>query len=100
MRLTLHAPDQPEIRKLRTYLKQRLGFMLGRFGNEVGPVTVWLQDLDGPRGDRRCFVRIKLIPGTDVVVEADAHKMSEAIDCAVERAGRAIRRALRLIRAQ
>lgn len=100
MRLKLHAPDQPEIRRLRTHLKQRLELVLSPFGNDVGLVTVWLQDLDGLRGDRRCFVRVKLTRGEDICSEADASKMEGAIDFAVERLGRAVRRTLRLTRAR
>lgn len=97
MRLTLHAPDQPEIHQLRIHLKQQMEFALGRFDDCVGTATVWLQDLDGPRGDRRCFVRLRLGTGSDITAEADASTMKEAINCAVDRAGRAVRRALRLI---
>ncbi len=96
MRLKLHAPDQPEIRRLRAHLKRRLELVLSPFGDRIGLVTVWLQDLDGPRGDRRCFLRVKLIRGGDVCSEADASKMTAAIAFSAERLGRAVRRALRL----
>ncbi len=74
MRLKLYAPEQPDIRNLKSHLMRRLGLALDQFGDEVDLVTVWLQDLDGPRGDRRCFVRIKFV-GKDVAVESDADEM-------------------------
>jgi hypothetical protein len=68
---------------------------LSRYGSNVGQVTVWLQDLDGPRGDRRCFIRIKLLNRpADIVLEVDAAEMPEAIDFCAQRAGRAVRLAL------
>lgn len=98
MRLKLNAPDQPERRKLRTHVKRRLALALGRFGNRVGVVTAWLQDLDGPRGDRRCFLRVKLARGRDICSEADASTMIVAIDAAVARLERAVHRTLNLIK--
>ncbi len=94
MRLELHAPDQTGIPKLRAYVKQRLELVLGRYGDRVGSVTVWLQNLDGPRGDRRCFARIQLRHKDDISVEADADEMEEAINFVAERVGRSVRRAL------
>lgn len=96
MRLTLHAPDQPRIRPLRSRVKERLELALGPFDSRVVLVTAWLQNLDGSRGARRCFLRAKLARGKDVCSEADASRMELAIDFAVERLGRAVRRALRL----
>ena len=98
MRLKLHAPDQPQIRRLRAHLKQRLGLVLSPFRGRIPLVTVWLQDLDGPRGDKRCFLRAKLTRGEDICSEADASSMLAAIDFAIERLGRTVRRTLRLTR--
>ncbi len=95
MQLKVHAPDQPEIRKLTLRIQHELELVLSRCESQVVLVTAWLQDLDGLRGDKRCFLRAKLVQGKDICLEADDTTMEVAINSATARLGRSVLRALR-----
>jgi len=58
MRMMIHSRKIALPRTLRDHVERRLGFALGRFENRIDRVTVWLEDLNGPRGgvDKRCRI--------------------------------------------
>ena len=74
-------------------LKTSLGWALTR------RLSVWLSDINGPRGgrDKRCTIRASL-PGTPlVVVEHREADLYVAIDRAADRAARALTRRLKRV---
>lgn len=75
---------------------RRLGFALGRFGDHIARVTVYLTDVNGPRGgaDKRCKVVAEARGCGPVVVEDADADLDVAIDRAADRVGRAVRRRL------
>ncbi len=74
----------------------RLGLLLGRFGDEVGKVTLRLSDADGPDGHsgKRCEIAIGLKP-KGVRVEHTDLDMFVAFERAADKAVRSIARVLR-----
>ncbi len=96
MILHVHSTGLNATPTLREHLERRLAFALGRFGEEVGQVRVWLADTNGPRGGVDKQVRLR-VQGrrlkTLVVTDSDANLLA-AIDRATERIGNAIARAL------
>ncbi len=94
LRLRVRHADVPEI--LRTYAERRLGFALRRFADRIGPVTVRIDDLNGPRGgiDKLCCIRVRLVPsGTVMMYEVDTDTVV-AIDRVADRVVRAVRQEL------
>jgi ribosome-associated translation inhibitor RaiA len=81
---------------LRTYVRERLGFKLGKFARHVERATVRFEDVNGPRGgvDTACRVKVVLSGLSSVVVEELAGRPYEAFDRAGDRVERAVRRTL------
>jgi len=85
---------------LQDYLARRLGFKLGKFALQTRRVSVRLLDESGPRGKatRVCRIKILLDPTHDVVVEEKHEDLRAAIDGALDRAERNVRKALQKMR--
>jgi len=81
---------------LEEYLRQRLGFKLGKFALKTRRVSVRLVDESGPKGAPTFICRIKVVldPTTDVIVENEHSDLRTAIDGAVDRSERSVRRTL------
>ncbi len=77
----------------RQIVERRLAFALGRFGDRVGRVTVFLEDLNGPRGglDQRCTIEVSLAPSGTVMAEATDAEIVLAVCRAAERVARCVR---------
>jgi len=81
---------------LRDYSDRRMRAALTRFEGRVQRISMWLSDINGPRGgeDTHCRLQIVLAGDTDVVIEETQADLHVAINRAVERAGRAMARKL------
>ena len=86
----------------RQHVERRLGFALGRFGDRIGLVRLRLTDLNGPKGgiDKRCVITVRVIGAQEILAEATVPYPLEAVDCASDRASRAVKRALAKLREQ
>lgn len=82
--------------ELRSYVRERLGFKLGKFAKRVERATVRFEDVNGPRGgvDIACRLKVVLSGLASVVVEDVAAGPYEAFDRAGDRVERAVRRTL------
>lgn len=96
MRVDIHGHGLEVGPEQKERVERRLGFALGRFGDHVGRVTVYLADVNGPRGgaDKRCKVVAEALGHGLVVVEDTDACLDTAIDRAADRIGRAVRRRL------
>lgn len=82
---------------LRTYIKRRLHFSLGRFAGRLGSIQVNVRDVAGARDtlDKACRIRAELLPSRHVLrQEAIDANLYLAIDLATERIGRSFEREL------
>lgn len=81
---------------LRDYSDRRIRSALTRFEGRVQRISMWLSDINGPKGgkDKHCRLQIVLAGDTDVVVDETQADMHVAINRAVERAGRSMARKL------
>lgn len=82
---------------LLDYAERRLQFALGRFGERIQRVMIYLEDTNGPRGglDKRCRMVTRLQqPDRDVVVEGIDAELEPLIDRTADRLGHTVRRAL------
>lgn len=74
------------------HVERRLGFVLGRFGEYIGRVSVLLTDVNGQ--DKHCRVVVDILGHARVVVEDVDHDLNVAIDRATDQIGQAVRRKL------
>ncbi len=79
----------------RGYLRQKLGQKLGKFAPAVYRTSVRVEDVNGPRGgvDKRCRIKVVLVGLPTVVVEEHHQSLKGAIDKALARMERTVRRA-------
>jgi hypothetical protein len=86
--------------KLRRYVDRRITSSLGRFARRIREVTVWLEDVNGPRGgvDIRCRLDIHLRPWGRISVAALASDEFAATANAAARARELVDRRLKRVR--
>jgi hypothetical protein len=77
-------------------VERRLQFILARFGQRVGRVTVTLAGLPGAEGPLQvcCRIVVRLVPFGQVGVETAAVDVDAALDWAAGRIGPAVAREL------
>jgi len=80
----------------RDYLRRKLGRKLGKFATAVERTSVRIEDVNGPRGgvDKRCEIKVVLSGFPSVVVAQRHHSLQAAMDRALDRTERAVRRTL------
>ena len=96
MRIDIQARRFSLTRALRNHAERRVRIGLTRFDERIMKVSLWLSDVNGPKGgsDKNCQVQI-VIPGKpDVVVEETQANLYVAINRAIERAGQTVVRKL------
>ena len=93
MRMMIHARKIALPPALRNHVERRLGFALGRFGNRLDRVTVWLEDLNGPRGgvDKRCRIEASVLRSGRLQVETMDVEIEPAVDQAADRIARRVK---------
>jgi putative sigma-54 modulation protein len=79
---------------LREHAERRLSFALDWARHDVRKIILNFSDINGPRGgsDKRCQLRIPLPRIRDVIIEAIAPDIFQAVDRAIERASRTLAR--------
>jgi ribosome-associated translation inhibitor RaiA len=80
----------------RAYLRRKLGMKLGKFARAIERVSVRIRDVNGPRGgvDKLCAIKVVLTRLPSVVVEAQHASLQAAMDGALQRTERAVKRSM------
>lgn len=80
----------------RDYIRRKLGRKLGKFAESVERASVRIEDVNGPRGgvDKRCRIKVVLSGLPSAVVEQEHYSRQAAIDGALDRIERTVRRSL------
>jgi ribosomal subunit interface protein len=81
---------------LRDHTRKHLGMKLGKFAPDIERVTVRVADVNGPKGgvDKVCRAKAVLIALPTVFVEQRDHDAYAAVDGALDRLERAVRKSL------
>jgi ribosome-associated translation inhibitor RaiA len=92
----IRAAGAPIDAEDRAYLRRKLGAKLGKFARAVERVTVRVRDVNGPRGgvDKACTIKVVLTGLPSVVVEQQHASLQAAMDAALQRTERAVRRSV------
>ncbi len=79
----------------REYLRSKLDQKLGKFAPAVHRTSVRVEDVNGPRGgvDKRCRIKVVLVGLPTVVVEDHHQSVKGAMDAALARMERTVRKA-------
>ena len=80
----------------RAYLRRKLGMKLGKFARGIERTSVRIRDVNGPRGgaDKVCAIKVVLSGLPSVVVEEQHASLQAAMDRALQRTERAVRRSV------
>jgi putative sigma-54 modulation protein len=96
MNIEIQARRVPLSRKLRSYTERRIRSALAHFDERITRVSLWLTDVNGPKGgnDKNCQLQIVMSGKPDVVIEETRENLYVAINRAIERAGQTVVRKL------
>jgi ribosome-associated translation inhibitor RaiA len=92
----IRAAGLPIDRADREYLRRKLDLRLGKFARNVERVSVRIGDANGPRGgvDKTCTIKVVLPHVPSVVIVAQHASLKAAMDDAMQRVARTVRRLL------
>ncbi|ORU94675.1 MAG: hypothetical protein A6F70_09640 [Cycloclasticus sp. symbiont of Bathymodiolus heckerae] len=84
-------------KSLKVFTKEKLAGALSSFEDRMHAVTIRLSDVNGPRGgnDKRCHVQMVVEGLPDIIVEGTKSNMYAAINNALDRSVRALKKRLK-----
>jgi len=96
MKIDIQARQLPMTRSLNHYTDRRIRFALTRFEERIQRVSMWLTDVNGPKGgkDKHCRLHVVLAGNANVIIEDIHENLYVAINRAIERAGHSLVRKL------
>lgn len=80
----------------REETRRKLGRKLGKFSRDIERVSVRIEDVNGPKGgvDKKCKIKVVLSGLPSVVIEEQDRDLKTAIDGALNRAERTVRKTI------
>ena len=96
MRIEIQARRVSLPRRLRSHTEKRVRAALDRYDERIMKVSLWLSDVNGPKGgtDKNCHLQIVMPGKSDVVIEETRANLYLAINRAIERASQTVLRKL------
>lgn len=97
MKTELRAKNIQQPQDYQEHASRKIALELSRYRDRLSGVTVWLEDLNGPKGgvDKRCRVRVNGPEVGQIVAESRDVDLKTALGRAISIAGRAVARSLR-----
>ena len=94
MRIDLYSPKTPLKDEVREQALSLLRAALDRFVGAVREVRATLHDDNGPKGgvDKRCLIRLRLLPRGEAVISKSAADVLAAVALAAEGAKESVAR--------
>jgi ribosome-associated translation inhibitor RaiA len=95
MRMAIHSQHRVN-QQLRESIERRVRFVLGRFGNRIGHVAIFISDQSRGHGNaaKRCKIIVQLIRRGEVCVENTDGDFQIVVNRATGRIGQSVQRAL------
>jgi len=92
MQVQIESSHLGEANGLRATLERRVRYVFRRMYYKVQQIRISLRDINGPRGglDKQCRLTLKLEGHGKLVVTAQAHSDSLALDNALKRASQSL----------
>ncbi len=96
MRLEVRSGDLNVAEGVKGSLERRLRFVLGRFGNQIGRVTVHLTEMNGSQVEtgHRCRIVVHVGAAGRVLVEDTDTDLGAVVNRTVDRVGQVVLREL------
>ena len=97
MKLSIRTRSVEINDELRDLICKRLGFALDVFGDNISTVSVYLSDVNGPRGgvDKRCQITVAVRGVGDVLVRERGFTPEAVVTVAMRRLKHLVSKALR-----
>lgn len=94
MRLEIHGQKVPVSAKLESHIERRLHYALDRLAPRITSVSVYVEDVNGPKGgvDKQCRILAQVKPSGKVIVKETGEDAFQSVSLAAEKIGRAIRK--------
>ena len=91
MNIEIRGDDRRLTADTRAIVDRKVRLALGRFASAVRHIRIVIKDTNGPKHgvDQSCAVQVHLSRGGEVHVTAEDAALHNAVDRALERAGRA-----------
>ena len=91
MNIEIRGDDRRLTADTREVVDRKVRLALGRFASAIRHIRIVVKDMNGPKHgvDQSCAVQVHLCRGGEVHVTAEDAALQNAIDRALERAGRA-----------
>jgi ribosome-associated translation inhibitor RaiA len=97
MKVILHSSqiDLPETEK--NYLKSKVLFRFSRFQDQIKNISVFLSDINGPKGgfDKHCVIKLEVPKLKEIVVTSEWESLVSVVDHSALRAKSAFLRVQR-----
>jgi putative sigma-54 modulation protein len=96
MEMVLRHKHVPVGQALRKYVAEHVNTAFGKFADRIQRVTIFLADMNGPRGgvDKRCNIAVQLAKGRTIRSGNTNTHLVAAVYFATDRAAHAVQRAL------
>ena len=96
MQIDIQARRFSPTRSLRRYTDRRIRFALTRFEDHILRISMWVADVNGPKGgrDKHCRLQVVLTGNTNIIIEDTQANLYVAINRAIERAAHSLVRKL------
>lgn len=96
MRVQLESQGLELTPAIRAHVHKQLSFSLANFDSHIVSVSVFLRDINGPKGgaDMKALIHLKLDAGQPIKVESTRSDLYAAIILAARQAKRAVKRTL------
>lgn len=97
MRLSIRSKNVKLSLAAQERIRLRMASALARFNRRVQDATASFVDMNGPKGgvDKQCRLVVRLRPNDKVTIEETGSELFAAVTRAIDRAKRAVARALR-----
>ena len=99
MKTEIRAKNIQQPQDFQEHVERRVALELSRFSGRLSGVTVWLEDVNGPKGgvDKHCRVKVSGPGVGPIVAEGRDTDMKSALNRAIATVGRAVSRSLRRV---